>query len=177
MNLEQMIPIVRRYATAREGVADIIDTIKRQQEGVLSDYLPSLRTAVRKTNTLRDELTAAIADSPGEFSKPRTQTVDGVRFGLTTVKGGIDYGDAEALVEVIKDKLPRLAESLIAKKESPNKKAIAMLTDEDLLRIGLVRSPDDPNAVFIKATDDEVDKLVATLLDENGPAGKSLEAA
>ena len=176
MKIEEIISHGRKFAAARTKLAAIVDRIRRAQQSALDENRAALREAVNRANTIQAELAAAIAAEPGLFAKPRTLVIDGIRLGMTTRKGGITFEDAEAVVAAIKKRLPQTWDVLVRVKETPDKDAIAGLPDDKLAQIFCARQPDDPNAVVIKPTDSQVDKLVAALLEDVEPATKELIA-
>lgn len=176
MNIQDIIALGRKFAAARERLKLIVDRIRRAQEKALNDDLSDLRREVNNTNTRQADLAAAIAEAPELFVKPRTVTVDGVRIGMTTMKGGIVFDDAERTIELIKRRFPSLAETAVIRKETPSKEALAKWSDEDLRRIGASRCPDHTTAIVIKPTDGAVDKMVAAMLEDVAESTKDMIA-
>jgi hypothetical protein len=91
----------------------------------------------------------------------------GVQVGFEKGKGTISFGDADQVVALIEKKLPDLADTLIAVKKAPIKKAVAQLSAAQLKAIGCsITGAED--RVVVRAVDSAVDKLVAALLKSLG---------
>jgi hypothetical protein len=166
MNLFDINALAVRFAAARKKLSAILDTIRDQQQAAVRQHRAALRLAVNEANTRQAALADAIRTHPELFVKPRTAVVDGVRFGMDTTGGGIEFDHAEEVVAAIKKKFPVFIETLIRREEKPDKKALAKLTDEQLEKIGCRRAPTDGHSILIKPTDSEVDKLVSVLLEK-----------
>lgn len=165
MNLESIIPLARKYAAAREKVGNILSHIKRAQDRILAENMPELRKAVSSANVLRDGLTLVIQENPEVFTKPKTQTVDGIKFGLAMSKARIAFDDPDRILAAIRKKLPQLSDALIHTKQEPNKEALAKLTDDQLAALGVTRIA-AKDEVTIKDTASDIDKLVKALLEK-----------
>jgi hypothetical protein len=176
MNLFEINALGVKFAAARIKLKAILDIIRDGQREVMEEQRGALRAAANAANTRQADLAGAIRAHPELFTKPRSVVVDGVRFGMTTAKGKLEWEDADEVVQSIYKRMPALADTLIHLKAAPNKEALAKLTDDQLDKLGITRQPDDPHAVLIKPTDSEVDKLVASLLEDIAPETKDLVA-
>jgi hypothetical protein len=165
--IENIIALARKFASARIKLAAIVDSIHGVQQAALNNNRAALRAAACRANDTQEELATAIASAPELFTKPRTINVDGIRLGLTTKKGKVSFEDADDVVARIRRAYsPELQISLLRIKTEPNKEALENLDDAALKRLGVTRTPEDPNAVTIRPTDSAVDKLVASLLEK-----------
>ncbi|AQW30515.1 host-nuclease inhibitor Gam family protein [Ralstonia syzygii subsp. celebesensis] len=153
----------KTYAEARASLAEIVAAMNDGIEALKREHLPALKRAVTRAAARHDELKALIDDAPDLFVKPRTIIFHGVKLGYQKGKGGIAFDDATQVVKLIRRHLPEQADVLIAVKEAPAKDALAQLSAADLKRIGctVIETGD---AVVIKPTDSEVDKMVDALL-------------
>ncbi len=154
----------RVYADARDLLAARVQMLQEQIEQAKRAALPAIRKAVQAATEARDRLEADLQAAPELFKRPRTQTFAGVRVGYTKQKGKVAIADEDATIARIRKHLPDdQAELLIRVKESVDKTAVYNLEARDLKRLGITIT-DDTDAVVIKATDTEVDKLVNALL-------------
>jgi hypothetical protein len=153
----------KAFADARGAVASIVTVLNEGIEALKRENMPALKRAISRAAEKHDNLKAIIDANPKLFVKPRTVVLHGVKVGYAKGKGGIKFDDAEQVVKLIKKHLPEQAEVLIITKESPAKDALAQLSASDLKKIGCT-VVDSGDAVVIKPTDSEVDKLVDTLL-------------
>lgn len=135
-----------------------IDQLKRK-------HIADIKDAVNDTAQAQAELNVLIEKSPDLFVKPRTVIFHGVKVGYQKQKGKTTIKDEEKTILLIRKQLPDLAEVLIETKETVSKAALANISVADLKRIGCTIT-DDIDAVLIKPTDSEVDKLVMALLKE-----------
>ncbi len=133
-----------------------IDQLKRK-------HIPDIKDAVNVTAAAQSELNALLAESPDLFVKPRTVIFHGVKVGYQKQKGKIEIADEEKTILLIRKHLGDQADLLIAIKETVSKDALANIPVSDLKRIGC-NVVADTDAVVIKPTDSEVDKLVTALL-------------
>lgn len=158
--------LTQEYAEARAFLAGVITELQAELERVKHPVLPVIRKAVGKTGEAHSKLKAALEDSPELFTKPKTQTIDGVRVGYMKQKGKVEISDEEKTIARIRKLLPKdQAELLISVKESVHKPSVADLSAADLKRLGITITADE-DAVVIKPVDTEVDKLVDALLKE-----------
>ncbi|MDR2220992.1 MAG: hypothetical protein LBE24_10525 [Methylobacillus sp.] len=153
----------RKYAEARDHVAEIVTAMHDGIEAIKRDNMPKLKKAIASATEHHDALKGMVEDAPELFKKPRTVTFHGLRLGYMKGKGGIVWDDADAVVTAIQKHLPKQAEALIRWKGAPLKEAINQLDVADLKRIGC-RVIDTGEQVFIKPVDGAVEKMVDALL-------------
>lgn len=167
MSLDIIDNKVRVYAEARDRVQSAVSELNAAIDALKRDRLPTLKRHVRRAFQLEAELRALIAEHPHLFVKPRTVVLHGVQVGFEKGKGTISFGDADQVVALIEKKLPDLADTLIAVKKAPIKKAVAQLSAAQLKAIGCsITGAED--RVVVRAVDSAVDKLVAALLKSLG---------
>jgi hypothetical protein len=164
--MTQMNDIDKRakaFSEARAEVAGIVSHLNEGIEAMKRENMPGLKRAIARAAEKHDNLKGIIDANPQLFVKPRTVVLHGVKVGYTKGKGGITFDDPAQVVKLIKKHLPEQAEVLIITKETPAKDALAQLSATELKKIGC-SVVDAGDAVVIKPTDSEVDKLVDTLL-------------
>lgn len=172
--LTDIEPTAKAYAEARAKVADIVTDLNSGIEALKRDHMPALKRAIARAAEKHDQLKQIIEANPDLFIKPRTVIYHGVKLGMQKGKGGIAFDDAEQVVRLIKKHYPEQADVLVVTTEKPAKDALAQLTVAELKKVGCT-VVDAGDAVVIKPTDSEVDKLVDTLL--KGATETEAEAA
>jgi hypothetical protein len=101
------------------------------------------------------------------FVRPRTIIFHGIKVGLQKGSGKIEYDKSEIdrIVRLIEKHFPEQTEVLIQTKKAPIKKALANLSGAELKKLG-IEIDDSTDAVVIKPTDSEIEKVVDRLLKE-----------
>lgn len=166
INMAEIEQQTRAYAEARAYLTGVITELQAELERLKHPVLPVIRSAVGKVAEAHARLYASIEAAPQLFTKPKTQTIDGVRVGYMKQRGQVVIEDEVKTIERIRKLLPaEQAELLIRIRESVHKPAVYDLTAGDLKRLG-ISVTDDEEAVLIKPVDTEVDKLVNALLKE-----------
>ena len=167
--MDDIVSLARQYAKARDALEETGEEIRQLQRKAVRDRLRGLRNRVAETAAAHEALSAAIEGRPDLFVKPRTVAVDGVKFGFRKQAGALDVGDEAQAIELLRKKLPGLADTLIVTKEALDKKGLRKLPATDLARIGVTigNATDD---VVIAVAESDIDKLVAALLDSEEEA-------
>lgn len=161
--LTDIEPTAKAYADARAKVVEIVTELNAGIDALKRDHMPALKRAITKAAEKHDQLKQIIEANPNLFVKPRTVIYHGVKIGMAKGKGGISFDDADQVVRLIKKHYPEQADVLILTTEKPSKEALGNLSVAELKKIGC-NSVDAGDAVVIKPTDSEVDKLVDALL-------------
>lgn len=164
MDIQTIDTLTAAYATARSALADEVARLQEELEAAKRKRLAAIRARVKAVADRHAELSAALEDASELFKKPRTRTLHGVKVGYQKQPGKVVIDDEEAVIKRIRAQLPEAqADLLIRTRESVDKNAVADLSVADLKRLG-IRVTDDSDAIVIKPTDGEVDKLVDALL-------------
>lgn len=161
--LKDIEPKAKAYSEARAKVVEIVTDLNAGIEALKRDSMPGLKRAIARAAEKHDQLKAIIEESPDLFVKPRTVVFHGVKIGYAKGKGGIAFDDAAQVIKLIRKHHPDAADTLIKTTETPVKDALAQLTVAELKKLGC-KVVDASDAVVIKPTDSEVDKLVDVLL-------------
>jgi hypothetical protein len=140
-------------------IRDLNDEIDRAKRKRLADIKRLVARCAEKHSTLK----AAIEAEPDLFVKPRTYVFHGVKVGLQKGKGGIEWDDADRVVELIHKTFKDDAPGLLHITEKPDKEMLEKLPAADLKKLGCT-IVDAGDIVVIKPTDSEVDKVVNALL-------------
>jgi hypothetical protein len=171
MNLPDIQRLTKPYADARGQLAEVVTEVKREQDAILRKKLPVIRELVARAAEREANLRAGIEGNPDLFVQPRTQVFHGVKVGLQKGKGGIEFDDADKVLELIHKNYGDEALGLIHVVETPDKKMLADLPVEELKKLGctVVNTGDE---VVIRPTDTNVDKIVTALLKDASENGK-----
>ena len=169
LNLTGIEAQAKTLADARTVLSERVSGLQEELEATKRRRLPGIKSAVASAIEAKSTLEAAIARAPGLFEDPRTIVVHGIRVGFMKGKGKIEWADEKSVIARIKQHFPDQAKVLIKIVEKVQKKALAGLSTADLKRLGCTVG-EVGDVVYIKPVDDEVDKLVAKLLDEEESA-------
>jgi hypothetical protein len=159
----------KALADARTILNDRVTALHDELTAARNRKLPGIKSAVAVAKQAESLLEQAILAAPGEFETARTIVVHGLRVGYAKGRGKIEWADEASVIDRIKKLLPDQAEVLIKTVESVRKKALTVLEVDKLRRLGCtVRAAGDH--VYIAPVDDQVEKLVKRLLEEEGAA-------
>ncbi len=167
MTLSEIERLAKEFSDARTVLRDRVEVLNEGLTALKKRYLPGIRNAVEKAKEKQAGLSDAIDGSRDLFMKPRTMTLFGIKFGIEKQKGKLEWekGAVPGIVKLIKKFFPDSWEAYVKVKEDPMKKTLATLPSADLKKLG-IQVTETGDAVFIKPTDSEVDKLVDALLNE-----------
>jgi hypothetical protein len=156
----------RAYSTEREVLAERVNRLHHEIEAVKRRLLPGIKSAAAKAQDAKDSLAAIIELNPEAFDRPRSITISGIKVGLQKQKGKVTWDKADAVVKAIRRHLPERFDDLVETVEKPRKSAINNLTVAEARKLGCTVT-EDTDAVLIKATGDDIDKIVAKILEED----------
>lgn len=169
MTIDDIIALARAYASSRDAMEEVLDDIRDRRRQAVRSRMRALRNRVAETAAAKEALRAAVEAAPELFERPRTQTVEGVKFGWRKQQGSIEIADEGAVVALIRKKMPDREAALVRVKTTVDKTALRKLPAADLAKIGLfIADPVDEVAITVPSTD--IDKLVDALLEEGGEA-------
>ena len=170
--LEPIIDLARTYARARDELEKVVEEIDDRRRQVVRSRLRSLKTRTAEVSAAREALKAAVEGAQDLFESPKTQTVDGIKFGWRKKQGSIEVADEPAVIKLIRRKLPKRASGLIKRSEGIDKTALRKLSANDLAKLGLAVS-DPVDEVTITVPKGDLDKLVDALLEHGTEAEAS----
>jgi hypothetical protein len=153
----------KQFAEARNLLAERVTTLQDALDALKRSNLPGIRKAVARCAELEAQLTEMVAESPELFVRPKTVVLHGIKLGYEKGKGGIHIEDEAKVIQLIRKRLPELAEQLIKTEEHALKNGLAQLTVQQLKSIGCTVI-EAGERVVIRAVDKDVDKLVTALL-------------
>ncbi len=172
--LEGIITLAKEYATARTELDLVVQDIEDRRRKAVRSRIRALKARVADTAAAREALEQAIRENPALFVKPKTQAVDGVKFGFQKKTGSITIADDAEVIRLIREKLKTRAAQLIRTKETLDKTALRKLSAGDLAKIGL--SVSDPvNQVTITVPKTDIDAIVDALMGDAGDEAEGEE--
>ena len=148
---------------AQDLARERVDCLEAQVANLKKNELPAIRKRAENVVQKQMDLYIAIGENPVSFAKPGTKALHGIKFGYQKCKGEIRWEDEARVVELIRKHFPDQAEILIKTTETPVRKALAMLPEADLKKIG-VAMDDKRDEIVIRAADSDVDKIVSAIL-------------
>lgn len=163
--MDQIESLAKTLAAARTELVDRMQSLRREQDEIKRRRLQGIRNAVAKVQAAHEALRLAVDASPALFIKPKTRLLHGIKCGFQKQRGKISWSDEETVIDLIKRHFPEQLETLTKVKRSLVRDALSELPAKDLRRLG-VTVTDDVDAVLIKATDSEIDKLVDALIND-----------
>lgn len=156
-------------ATSRTALADVLRSVQTEVDAVKNHSLPRIRRQARTVADQHVRLTEQIRAHSDLFVRPRTQTVDGLRFGLMKRRGKMRWSSDAQLVKRI-DKLVQdgeitdeQRELLVRTTEKPSAAALEKLDARLLKRLGVTVDA-DCDEVIIKSVDSTVEKMVNAVI-------------
>ena len=168
-SMEDIVALARTFAAARAATEALAEDIKAMQRKALGGRLRALRNRVAEQAASEGALRAAIVARPDLFVSPRTVTVDGIRFGLRKRPGTIALADEARTIGRLRARFPDRAGALIRVRDSLDRSALRKLPAGDLAQIGVTIAGATDEAT-IAATQGDLDRVVAALLDDQAPA-------
>lgn len=150
-----------KYGDAAGELRALTREIEDARNAAVRERLVELQRLLKVASAYREKLVDEIEANPGEFVKPRTVTVAGVKFGLRKLPGGVKT--TRATLDLIKSKLAGQASVLIRTREEPNKAALMGLSAADLAKIGATLE-DSGDKVVCETTIGAVESLVSRML-------------
>lgn len=166
VTMEAIQAAARKHAEHRRDLRLLLSTLQAEMAEAKKRAMRGILKAVERASASEAELRGMVEARKDLFVKPRTVTVDGIKCGWAKQKGKLVFDDAEAVCRLIDKHLPAAADALIDVKRTPIKAALEQLSVAELKRIG-VTVKDDEDAVVIRDTASDLDKLVSALLAED----------
>lgn len=169
LSMEQMQKRAAAVAAVRTTLADLLSALEAELQTVKDGHLQDIRRAARRVADGHNKLRDAIEANPDLFKRPRTQTVDGLRFGYRKKVGKMTWDDDAKVIERMR-RLQALGEIsaeqmelLINKVERPVVKALEQLDGRMLKRLG-VEVQADSDQVVILGVDAQIEKQIDAMI-------------
>lgn len=164
--LSEIEKLTKDFSDARRALSERVQTLEDEITFLKRKFLPGIRRAVETASERQSSLSAAIEDSAELFVKPRTWLFHGIKIGYQKQKGKIEWEDEATVIKLIKKHFPDTWETYVKTIEKPLKAALESLSVAELKKLG-VTAEETGDAVLIRSTDSEIDRLVAALLRES----------
>ncbi len=162
-SFETITDLARTFAAARRALSQKVEAAQAEIDTVRAAHIPEIQALTNDVANVSDMLLAAVEASPELFTKPKSQTLFGVKVGFAKQPGKISWDDAAQVLKLIKKHLPDQAELLIKTTEKPVKSALNGLPATQLKRIGVTVTEAGDRA-FVTPVDGDLEKLVHALL-------------
>jgi hypothetical protein len=166
----------KNYSVARAQLADDVAVLEEAIAALKRRHVAKIKQSAAVAADAQARLRSAIEGSPELFVKPRTFTLHGIKLGYQKGKGRLECDDTDKVVERITKHFPELQETAVRVKFELVKDALMNLDVATLRKLGCTVT-DTGDQVVVKASDTEIDKLVAKLLDEGAKAAEGEAAA
>jgi arsenate reductase-like glutaredoxin family protein len=161
--LEPIEIATKAFSKERIKLVDIVIGLNDAIEKLKRKAMPELKLAVDATAEAQAKLQQLLKDNKGLFERPRTVIFHGIKIGFKKQVGKIEIKDEEKTIALIRKQFPEIADVVIVKREAISKEALANVSVDTLKKIGCTVIA-DTDAVVIKATDTEVEKVVTAFL-------------
>lgn len=154
-----------QYEAECNGLEEMIGELNADLEAVKQKHLGAIKRRASAIARSEAEITQMIEAAPDLFTKPKTQILHGVKVGLTTSKGKLEFDDddEEAVIKRIRAKLADRIDELIRIREQVNKDAVKRLPAIDMAKIGC-RIDGAGDVVVLKRVAGDVERLVDKMI-------------
>ena len=165
MNISELETLCTAYSKARAELAERVAALEAELSAVKRRHIRGIKTAAARGSDLQAELHAAIETNPELFEQPRTRTFSGIKVGFIKGKGKLAWDDSAKVCARIRKVFPDQGALLIRTEEAPAAEVLKSWSASDLAKLG-IRIEGTGDQIVIKASDSEIDKLVASILKE-----------
>lgn len=150
------------YAGARDELRQVLLTLREEIARVSDAHRPHVIAALDQAVNAREHLRALVDANREVFDSPKSQQLHGIKVGLRKQPGQLTYADEQAVIDLIRKKLPAKAGGLIKVSESIIAAAIKALPANELAAIGCSIT-DVADEVIVDAVQGEIDKLLSAI--------------
>lgn len=165
-SMADIVTLARTYAARGAEADELAARIRAAARKALSPRMRLLQSRLAEKAAAGEALRDAIASRPDLFARPRTQAVDGVKFGLRKQPGAVTVRNEARAIERLRRLLPEHAAACINVKESLDRKALRKLAAGELAQIG-VRIDSVADEVTISEPASDCAKLMAALIEDH----------
>jgi hypothetical protein len=172
ITLANLEGLAKEYSTTRAELAQHVGELEAELAAAKRKHIARIKLAAAAATDAQARLRAAIEAAPHLFVQPRTFTLHGIKLGYQKGKGRLVFDEAQVIERITKH-YPELVETAVRQKLELVKDALKNLDAKTLAKLGCtIEAAGD--MVVIKTADNDIDKLVAALLDEGA---KTVEEA
>lgn len=153
----------------RDKLSALFLTLQNGLDTVKNGALPEIKRVARQVAKEHNELVDEIKAHPELFEKPRSYVVDGIKFGLQSAQGSLEWEDDEKVCERIfalaaaGDIPADQVDLLVTVSKKPVASAVRQLAPAIQRRIG-VRLEGDGDQPLIKSVDSTIEKAVTSVI-------------
>lgn len=172
----QRLADARRESTTRATALE--HALSQAAAPIYNSHRPGIDEAAATEAAAYGALLDLIKAAPGEFKRPRSLIIDGVKAGYRKEPDGLDFDDEAAVIVRIRalDDFDGIAQALIRTEEHLNVEALETLDAGQRRSLG-IRSVSGADQPFISFVETDVEKLVKGLLaDAQKRQGDTTEA-
>lgn len=159
--------LAMKMAAARDALAGTYMECQEETDAIHKQYVKRIVREVKAFQAASEEMSRAVAESPGLFVKPKSVILFGIKAGFQKGKGKLEWEDDEQVCKLIRKHQPDLAAVLIKTTETPVKGALNELAAVDLRKLGIVVE-ETGDVPFVKLADTEIAKTIKALLKDKG---------
>lgn len=161
--------LAKKYADARAALASRVQKFEDELRELQRRHVKGIKEAAAVAAQRQGELLAEVKDHPDSFVKPRTIIVHGIKVGFQKGKGRLVWDDEGKVVDRLLDYKEQIndldPQAFVETVQTPKKEMLLGVPAAVLKRLGC-RIEGTEDQVVVKATDSNVDKLVAKILEE-----------
>ncbi|WP_304308097.1 hypothetical protein [Pseudacidovorax intermedius] len=167
--LADMHKRAERLSNSRDELARLFQHLQVDLDQVKRHHMPAVKSVARRIAKEQAELHALIESSPDQFTRPRSQVVEGIKFGYQLVAGKLTWEDDARVCARIRalaaaGDLPEdQVALLISITEAPSAAALRALDEKLLKRMGVTLEGAGDRA-FIKSVDSSIEKAVNAVI-------------
>lgn len=161
----------RDFSAKSKTLRNYHEQLNSEIDAIKSKYLEDIKIASVEAGESYQMLLTLINDASDLFKDKKSMTVSGVKFGYQKKKGKLEIINEDVTISKLKEFYGDNASLYINTKISVVKKALDSLPASDLKKLG-VNIVQDTDVVFVKLTDDEVQKLIEAMIKESAKVAK-----
>jgi len=166
-------PLCERYSKTHDKLREKVEELQHQILGLKRRHLADIRKAASAAAQAKGAILDHICDRPDLFPPEghrRSVVLHGVKAGKRQAPGALRWNNQARVVARIRELYDDQVGVLIKITETPSKAALADLAKKDpkALRALGVTIEGQGEYAFVAIADNEIDKWVDRLLDEDG---------
>ncbi len=161
-NLSNIDDLAGRLNDQTTQLEAAISDLESDLEAVKAKHLRGLKLLARSVAVANASLIGEIEANPGLFEKPRTLVLHGIKVGLGTSRGRLEWDDDDTVVRLIRKHHKDDADVLLQTTVAPKKDVLRTLPAGDLARLGC-RIVGAGDQVIVRREAGDVEKLIEKL--------------
>lgn len=162
--MEAIENLTKTYAGAHAELVERIGVLRDEQEAAQRRRIQGIKNTLERLRAADEQLRKAVDENRALFKKPRTRVMHGIKVGIQKQPGKLIIGDDAACVAALRKLFGKDdAAPYIKTDEKPIRSALETLPASDLKKCG-IGVTDDVDAILIRATGGDIEKLVKALM-------------